>query len=273
MNDAELTRVYVGVADEYNRSPLATQEGWAYSPSPWGLLQMRAIAKYLSPNGLLVDIGTGCGIGARFALKVGARVISVDSYDAAGLSALNNVKLAGAEGYSCDILRDPLPVKSETADCMLFSDVIEHLLHSPKPALLEIKRVLKPGGVCIASTPNATRLTVRLKLMLGFSNWPNIQDYFHLPGHFGHHHEYTITEFRYAFEESGLTIESIEMYEDNLRTTKVQCFDQLGTHNRKIENNQPDSLKYRMAKAPLIALTQLVPSLRSSMLLIARKPA
>jgi len=272
MNDREVARVYAAVADEYNQSPLATQEGWTYSPSFQGFLHMRAIANYLSPNGLLVDIGTGCGIGARFGLKLGARVISIDSSDASGLSALQNVKLAGAEVYSCDLLRDQLPVESETADCVLFSDVIEHLLHSPKPGLLEIKRILKPGGVCVASTPNSTRLSVRLKLMFGFSNWPDIHDFFHAPGHFGHHHEYSITEFRYVFEESGFTVKSFELYEHNLRATRIHSLDQLGNHDRKTENRRPESLKYRLAKVPFIALTQLAPSLRSNMLLIASKP-
>lgn len=273
MTDAEVEQIYATVVDEYNVTPLAVRDGWVHRPSGWTLIHMQAIAKYLPTGGLLVDIGTGCGIGSRFALKLGARAISVDSYEAAGSSALENVRLAGAEGYPCDILRDPLPVETGAADCILFSDVIEHMIHSPKSALLEMKRVLKPGGVCIASTPNATRLTVRLKVLLGYSNWPNLREYFHEAGHWGHHHEYTIPDFRFAFEETGFVVESLHLYEENLRGTKILRMDEMENQNRSRVQRDSEPMKFRLAKAPLIALTEMIPTLRSSMILIARNPA
>jgi SAM-dependent methyltransferase len=273
MIEAEIESIYKTVVDEYNVTPLAVRDGWVHRPSRWTLIHMRAIAKYLPPGGILVDIGTGCGIGARFALRLGARVISIDSCEAAGSSALENIRLAGAEGYPCDILRDPLPVETGTADCILFSDVIEHMIHSPKSALLEMKRVLKPGGVCIASTPNATRLTVRLKVLLGYSNWPNLREYFHEKGHWGHHHEYTISDFRFAFEETGFVIESLRLYEENLRGTRILKMKEMENRNRSKVQRESEPLKFRMAKAPLVALTEMLPTLRSSMILIARKSA
>jgi SAM-dependent methyltransferase len=273
MIDADVARLYASVSQEYALTPLATRDGWAYQQTGLGLLQMRAIAKYLPPDGLLVDIGTGMGIGPRFARMLGSKVISLDSYDSAGVSALENVRLVGVEGHSCDILRDPFPVESAQADCVLFGDVIEHLIHSPKPALLEILRVLKPGGVCIVSTPNATRLTVRLKMLLGHSNWPSLQQYFNAPGHYGHHHEYTISDLRFAFEETGFVAESLDLYEEGLRTEKIKTLDDMATQGRSKIHRQSEPLRFRLAKVPLIALTQLIPSLRSSMLLIARKPA
>jgi SAM-dependent methyltransferase len=272
MDDREIARLYDSVSEEYNQTPLATKDGWISSQSEYGLLQMRALAAHVPSNGLLVDIGTGMGIGPRFARKLGARVISLDSYDASGSAAIENVKLAGVEGLYCDILREPFPVESASADCVLFADVIEHLLHSPKPTLQEIFRVLKPGGVCIASTPNAVRLTVRMKTLLGYSNWPRLQDYFHLPYHGGHHHEYMISEFRFAFEEVGFRVDSVDLHEDSLRITKIGGLGDIATQSRS-KRHTVEPLHFRMVKAPLIALTGLFPSLRSTMILTARKPA
>jgi len=275
MDDAEVARLYALVSSEFNQTPLATRDGFVHRTTSLGLRQMQMLARHLPPDGLLVDVGTGSGIAPRFARMLGCRAISVDSTDASGMSALENVRLAGVEGYACDILRDPLPVRSATADCVFFGDVIEHLIHSPKPALLEIFRVLKPGGVCIATTPNATRLTVRLKLLLGYSNWPSIRDYFHEPGHYGHHHEYTPSDLRFAFEETGFAVESLELHEESLRAVPIRALSEMATHARFKEMNQskPEPLAFRIGKIPLIVLTNLFPNLRSTMLLVARKPA
>jgi SAM-dependent methyltransferase len=273
MNDSEVARLYRLVSSEYNKTPLATRDGWVHRPSDSGLRQMRVLARHLPSNGLLLDIGTGAGIAPRFARMLGCRAISVDSDEASGTSALENVRLAGVDGYPCDILRDPLPAQSATVDCVFFADVIEHLMHSPKPALLEIFRVLKPGGVCIAATPNATRLVVRLKLLLGYSNWPNIRDYFDQSGHHGHHHEYTPADLRFVFEETGFAVESLELYEDSLRTVPIRNFSDIATHSRRNEIDNPESAAFRIGKIPLIVLTELFSSLRSQMLLVARKRA
>ena len=273
MTDAEVASLYARVTAEYNETPLATKEGYFSHQTGLGLRQMRALAKYLPPNGLLVDIGTGLGIAPRFARKLGCNAISLDHSDAGGFSALENVRLAGVETHPCDILRDPLPVESSTADFVFFGDVIEHLLHSPKPPLLEIFRVLKPGGVCLATTPNATRLTVRFKVLLGFSNWPSVRDYFHEPGHYGHHHEYTASELRFVFEELGFAVESLEFVEDSLRTVKIETIGEMETHNRNKRNHTSEPMRFRIAKLPFLALTEIFPKLRGNMLLIARKPA
>ena len=99
-----------------------------------------------------MDIGTGMGIAPRFAKKLGAKVTTLDSYEASGSDAIENIKNEGIETLFIDILKDKLPFNDNSIDIIFFGDVIEHLLHSPKRVLLEFNRILKPGGVCIAST-------------------------------------------------------------------------------------------------------------------------
>ena len=58
---------------------------------------------------------------------------------------------------SSDIIADALnlPFKSNTFDLVYFTDIIEHLPKNTEiHALMEIYRVLKPGGVLILTTPN-----------------------------------------------------------------------------------------------------------------------
>lgn len=57
--------------------------------------------------------------------------------------------------YRCD-LRDRLPVRSGTAPAVLAEHVLEHLfLDELPPVLLEVKRVLRPGGSFRVVSPDA----------------------------------------------------------------------------------------------------------------------
>ena len=102
------------------------------------------------------------GIAPRFVKKLGIRSISVDWPITGGYAAIENVQKAGVEGYFCEVGKESMPIEDESVDLVLLADVLEHLIHSPKPVLEEIRRILKPNGICIATTPNATRITVRI---------------------------------------------------------------------------------------------------------------
>ncbi len=273
ISEAEIRNRYLTVSSEYNTTPLAVDDGWVHSPTELGLLELQKVVQHLPKNGVFLDIGTGMGIAPRFVRQLGVRTISVDSLAAAGKSAIENVKLAGVEGYFCDVTREHIPLEEGTVDCVLFADVIEHLIHSPKPVLQEISRTLKPSGVCIATTPNATRLTVRLKVLMGYSNWANIDEYFDCDFHAGHHHEYTIEEFKAVFSKSGFDVADFVLYEDNLRNVKIEGLGDLKTQDRSRTKRESEPLLAMAGKRLLLSLTTLFPQLRSNMLLVARKPA
>lgn len=57
-----------------------------------------------------------------------------------------------------DVENAPLPFGENSFDVVIFAEVIEHLTMDPVAALLEIKRVLKPGGRLILTTPNVACL-------------------------------------------------------------------------------------------------------------------
>ncbi len=271
LTDNEIQRLYLDVSTEYNTSPLAVDDGWIHHISDFGLLEMKTLVKHLPKDGVLVDIGPGMGIAPRLAHKLGVRVITVDSRPAAGTSAIENVRMAGIEGYFCEVGRERIPVEDGIADCVFFADVIEHLASSPKPVLEEISRVLKRDGTCISSTPNACRLTVRLKMMMGYSNWPHINEFFDLDCHPGHHHEYTIDEFQSVFNSTGLEVTEFVLYESNLRTVNIQGLHDLKTQDRSRTQRGTEPALATIGKKILLALTAMRPQLRSEMLLVARK--
>ena len=52
-----------------------------------------------------------------------------------------------------NVEKDEFPYKEGVFDLVIFAEIIEHLLNDPCSVLREIKRVLKPGGTLILTTP------------------------------------------------------------------------------------------------------------------------
>ena len=67
-----------------------------------------------------------------------------------------------------DLNVNRLPYKDKSFDVVTATEVIEHL-ENPRLFLRDINRVLKPGGLCVLSTPNILNLNSRLRyLWFGF---------------------------------------------------------------------------------------------------------
>jgi ubiquinone/menaquinone biosynthesis C-methylase UbiE len=104
-----------------------------------------------------------------------------------------------------NIETDRFPYKDNTFDMVLCSEVLEHLPHSPAPALAEMYRVTKNGGQVLITTPNITRSINQGKMLLGKSPIPlaaTATSIYHR-----HNHEYTLAELSQTVRHGGWTIE------------------------------------------------------------------
>jgi len=257
------------VIRDYNRTQLAREYPFLDHELGHHRLLIDLGLKYL-PEAVpttVLDIGTGRGICPRFFARLGHRSITLDFPVTGTNEALNSAAMAGVETHECDCSSQPFPVESDSVDCVYLVDVIEHFPHSPKFLLEEIYRVLRPGGVLIDSTFNALRLTVRLKMLLGYSNWPRVGDYYDSPFHGGHHHEYTEAELTYVHVRAGLRNIEVQLVERNSLYVGVG-FDSLQSGLRKPGEEKP---KLQLARKLLYAATQLSPSLKSHMYLVSQK--
>ncbi len=273
VTDEMISKIYQEGCLEYNNLP-TIEEGRSHIYNEWTLIQLKQIVKYLdNQEAVFLDIGTGHGMAPRVMKKLGVRAISLDWPVTGGYDGIENVKVAGVEGYYCEVGREPIPVADESVDCVLIADVLEHICHSPKPVLQDIYRVLKPGGACVAAMPNATRLTVRIKVALGYSNWPYIGDYYDKPFHDGHHHEYTRDEFKEIFRRENFIERSFIFYEKNARYIKVEDLSKIKTIDREGKGRATkDHFLVKLAKYPILMLTSVFPSLCGAMLIVAEKP-
>jgi SAM-dependent methyltransferase len=128
---------------------------WSYAPIYVRKLRWvdQAIEK-IPKSAKILDVGAGEGALVERYLERGWSILGVDSaYESP------HVKRA-------DLLS--LPFDSGAFDAALCLDVLEHveLLDQPK-ALLEIARVLRPGGTFLMSVPNLAHLHSRIRFLLG----------------------------------------------------------------------------------------------------------
>lgn len=92
------------------------------------------------------------------------------------------------------------PFDDASFDGVLFCEVIEHLQMDPLHALREIRRVLRPGGWLILTTPNVARLVNAVRL----ANGENLYDPYSAHGPYGRHNrEYTVNELRALLTFAG----------------------------------------------------------------------
>jgi SAM-dependent methyltransferase len=96
-----------------------------------------------------------------------------------------------------------LPFETNTFDIVLFCEVLEHLTLDPLHAMLELKRVLKPGGRLVLTTPNAARL----ENVSAFIEGRNVYDQYSKYGVYGRHNrEYTRHELSQLLTHCGFDI-------------------------------------------------------------------
>ncbi|MET7568620.1 class I SAM-dependent methyltransferase [Streptomyces sp. NPDC005492] len=130
------------------------------------LRQARALAAALGPATggprTVLDIGCGDGSAAATAapLLTGHRIVGVDWSQDALTRARTHLPYAVRGELTA------LPLRSAVADAVLFSEVVEHLV-DPDTALAEIRRVLRPGGHLMLSTPNLAAWYNRALLLAG----------------------------------------------------------------------------------------------------------
>jgi glycosyltransferase involved in cell wall biosynthesis/SAM-dependent methyltransferase len=105
-----------------------------------------------------------------------------------------------------NIEREVFPYADDSFDVVLFCEIIEHLLFDPVHALLEIKRVLKPGGLLVLTTPNVVRFDNVCKVVAG----ENIYDPYSGYGPYGRHNrEYSSQEIGQLLTANGFHIRAL----------------------------------------------------------------
>jgi SAM-dependent methyltransferase len=124
----------------------------------WQRRRVSILSRFAKPGGLILDIGCGS-----------SRLLK-SSLNLIGLDILIR-KLRYARHYGRPLVNGTifaLPFPDQLFDCVICSEVIEHVPGDLKP-FHEMKRVLKPGGTLVLGTPDYAHRTWRIfEALYGF---------------------------------------------------------------------------------------------------------
>lgn len=176
-------------------------EKWNIYPGPYHwymsrfqeLRYLRAFffsKKYVKQGMRVLDVGGGDGRLSAELLKLSANVVLADHQ----LRPLRFAKLMVESPKISFAQMDgrELGVRAESVDVVTFYDVIEHLpLREVRIALAEIRRVLRPGGLLLLTTPNRKEFVGR------FFGHVMVDK---------HYQEFTVDELHVLLQESGFVV-------------------------------------------------------------------
>ena len=154
--------------------------------------KMVSIINNLVPTDKII-CDLGCGKGAISNSVKAKKIITIDIDPANEPDIVHNFV-------------DGIPLDDESVDICIAGEILEHVYHS-KLFLKDIRRVLKPNGKLILSTPNICSLKYRFAFMFGIlpSNAARA-DMFYEDGMPGHVRDYTFYEVKNLMAKCGLKV-------------------------------------------------------------------
>ncbi len=217
-----------------------------------------------APGAHVLEVGVTPGQFTRLLVGAGYQVSGID------LDPFTRRELwrgLGVHVPQANLEQGALPWSDASFDWIVFSEVIEHLVFSPLPLLREFRRVLKPGGRVLITTPNELYLKSRLRALGRILLWQSLhtreefESQMLLEGqarYTTHSRTYTMAELAWLVEQAGLRI---------VRRSYAAPWEKVGLEPRRLLRHP---LRFA-AKAGFAACTALLPPTRSMLLIIAEK--
>lgn len=190
------------------------------------------IAKLMGTGKVVVDLGCGSGEKLRGLKGHFDRRIGLDN-------SRKRLEMAGVKPddwiFKIADLNDPLPLSENSVDAVLANQVIEHVI-DPFHFAEEVRRILKPRGRCVLTTPNIRYLKNLGRVLLG-GRGPHTSHGNILDGRWddGHLHYFTHRDLHELFLQAGFvqTTSSalidlggrnpVRMLLDKLSSTAIVC--------------------------------------------------
>jgi glycosyltransferase involved in cell wall biosynthesis/SAM-dependent methyltransferase len=191
--------------DEYwNR-----EKGWTPSHSFTNEQLILHFDDLLKPSDLVLDVG--CGDAENYQAWLVQKVEKLAAIDISK-SGVEHAKQLGLDAQVHDF-SERFPYDSNSFDAAICVEVLEHL-YDPKYCVSEITRILKPGGLLIASVPNNGYFRERLKMLTRAELSTSITD-FGNEWKGAHIRFYSIKSFTRMLEVAGMNIELVRSNGDS----------------------------------------------------------
>lgn len=124
------------------------------------------IALRLADCRRVLDVGSGHGMLLALLGALGHECTGVDFFDARERYPRVYAAL-DIPFHVCNVEIEPLPFDDASFDAVTCCQVLEHFTHSHLPAVREMHRVLRPGGILEVDVPNVASLRNRSRMLRG----------------------------------------------------------------------------------------------------------
>ena len=121
----------------------------------------RVLLSLVGSGQRVLDVGCGSGFYTTQFRDLGNKMAATDIT----VEGVRTVVQTGVPVTLSDVEKG-LPFADESFDMVPFIEVVEHLLR-PDLALREIRRILRPGGLLLLTTPNYAHWVLRLLYLFG----------------------------------------------------------------------------------------------------------
>jgi SAM-dependent methyltransferase len=175
-------------------------------------LDLEIVERYSAKENVIVECGCVPLILTASLKELGYNVHGIDIDPSRFYSAISKLGLTVSK---CDIETEPLPLETVSCDVVIFNELFEHLRINPIFTIGEVRRVLRPNGILLLSTPNLRSLKGLANFILrnkAYSNSGNIYDEYQkleCLGHMGHVREYTTAEVSEFLPRLGFNVQTL----------------------------------------------------------------
>lgn len=143
-----------------------------------------------------------------------------------------------------NIEEEQFPFSDGEFEVVLFCEIIEHLLMNPVAVLKEIKRILKPNGTLILTTPNVSRLENVARMIAGV----NIYDPYSGYGPYGRHNrEYNKHELYLLLNYLGFTVDV--MFTADVNENHASSYSAVSEYENLLKHRELDLGQYIFVRA------------------------
>ena len=169
------------------------------------------------PDDRILEMGAYLQITPALHSKLGYGCVRGCYYGPAGATDHRSVISAEGEAFACDIdlfdaEKDAYPYPDEYFSTVLCGELIEHLTEDPMHLMIEINRIVKPGGHLVLTTPNIGSLRGIAAILEGYH--PGMFTAYIRPRdgevEARHNREYTPKEIEKLLLNAGFTVTLLE---------------------------------------------------------------
>jgi SAM-dependent methyltransferase len=185
----------------------------------------------------VLDIGPGTGILVSLLHELGHECYAVDIVDRREQFPTTFAKLCDFK--ICNVEVDPLPWPDDFFDAVVCCQALEHFSHSHLPAVKEMHRVLRPGGILELDVPNVVCFRNRSRLLRGKHITYDYEKHYlyaepilykgrsYFPDR--HNREFTKKELEILFDAAGFKNHQVSFLKSRRYRTGLEKLKSIGT--------------------------------------------